>query len=103
MIEMSQEQLEARSQEASELLKLMSNRTRLLVLCKLFERELSVSELQSDLGISQSALSQHLSLLREASLVSTRRQGVEIYYTISDERVAILLDALQRAICFESP
>lgn len=101
MIEMSQEQLEVRSEEASSLLKLMSNRVRLLVLCRLYEQEVTVGELQRSLGISQSALSQHLSLLRAAKLVSTRRQGVEIYYSISDSRVAILLEALQRAICFE--
>lgn len=100
MIEMSQEQLEVRSEEASSLLKLMSNRVRLLVLCRLYEQEVTVGELQRSLGISQSALSQHLSLLRAAKLVSTRRQGVEIYYSISDSRVAILLEALQRAICF---
>lgn len=101
MIEMSQEQLELRSEEASSLLKLMSNRVRLLVLCRLFDQEVTVGELQRSLGISQSALSQHLSLLRSAKLVSTRRDGVEIYYSISDSRVAILLEALQRAICFE--
>ena len=67
--------MQAHACEASGLLKVMGNEQRLLILCQLVGFELSVGELQAGSALSQSSLSQHLAVLREASLVQTRREG----------------------------
>jgi DNA-binding transcriptional ArsR family regulator len=77
--------------KASDLLKSMSNQARLMILCNLVEGERSVSELEQLLKLSQSAISQHLAILRRERIVATRRQGQNIYYSLaSDEAMAIL-------------
>ena len=83
--------------QASQLLKALSNEYRLLVLCNLLDAEKSVGELQAIIGISQSALSQHLARLRHDGLVKTRRQSQTIYYSVAGDkavRVIALLDEL---------
>lgn len=79
---------------ASRLLKAMGNERRLAVLCHLTEREHSVSELCQLVGLSQSALSQHLAKLRRDRLVATRRSAQTVYYSIASPEVAPLLHAL---------
>ena len=79
---------------ASRLLKLMGNERRLTVLCSLAQGELSVGELETRVGLSQSALSQHLAKLRRDGLVRTRRQRQSIYYALAGTEVAFLLVAL---------
>jgi ArsR family transcriptional regulator, virulence genes transcriptional regulator len=79
---------------ASRLLKLMGNERRLTVLCSLAEGELSVGELEAKIGLSQSALSQHLAKLRHDGLVRTRRQRQTIYYALAGTEAAFLLVAL---------
>jgi len=61
--------------EASALMKAMSNEARLMILCRLFDDEKSVTELEQMIGLSQSAISQHLAILRENQLVNTKRDG----------------------------
>lgn len=93
-------QMAERAQEAEDLLKRMANKNRLMVLCVLAEQEeLSVGELNTRVPLSQSALSQHLSVLREAGLVSTRRESQTIYYRLSDERAEALLHTLYQIFC----
>lgn len=99
MAKLSAELLVEKSGEAADLLKIIANQHRLLVLCQLLDREQTVSKLLEQLPISQSALSQHLAVLRNAELVATRRQGVEIYYRINDPRVEAILSSIQDAIC----
>ncbi len=65
---------------AEHFLKLLANKYRLMVLCELHDGERSVGELQARMDLSQSALSQHLALLREEGLVVTRREAQTIYY-----------------------
>ncbi|SHI88082.1 transcriptional regulator, ArsR family [Wenxinia saemankumensis] len=77
----------------------LSNPIRLLVLCKLAGGEMSVGALQAELGLGQSALSQHLARLREAGMVATRRAGTTIHYRIADPRVARLMMALDAIYC----
>jgi DNA-binding transcriptional ArsR family regulator len=74
----------------------MANERRLLILCYLMEGEKSVGQLVSLIGISQSALSQHLARLRRGNLVTTRRENQNIYYSLSSQAVPIVLDAVQR-------
>lgn len=87
---------------AASLLKALSNENRLLIMCYLSEaEEMSVSELAERVGLSQSALSQHLSKLREEGLVATRRQSQTIHYRISDPNVVQLLTLLHDLFCPE--
>ena len=73
-------ELEAHAEAASRLLKSLANPNRLLILCVLDEGELSVGALNERIPLSQSALSQHLAVLREDGLVATRREAQTIYY-----------------------
>jgi ArsR family transcriptional regulator, virulence genes transcriptional regulator len=85
--------------EASELLKSLANRHRLLILCQLIENERSVGELASFLGIRASAASQQLALLRRDGLVTARRDGHAIYYSISNSPALEVLKTLYRVYC----
>lgn len=85
--------------KAAELLKAMSNENRLLILCHLGAEELSVSELNSYIDLSQSSLSQHLSRLRADGFVKTRRESQCIYYSIANQSVMRLIDFLQQEFC----
>lgn len=82
--------------EASALLKAMANDNRLRILCLLDDTELSVTELNQRLSLSQSALSQHLAILRRENLVSTRRESQTIYYSLHGARARTLIEALGR-------
>lgn len=96
---MSIDELTSRSEEVAELLKAMSNSRRLLILCELNNGEQSVSSLEEVVGLSQSALSQHLAKLREAGIVKTRREAQVIYYALADERVSQMMSALYQIFC----
>ncbi|MEX2450125.1 MAG: metalloregulator ArsR/SmtB family transcription factor [Rhodospirillales bacterium] len=88
------ETIEKNARHASMLLKAMSNPHRLLILCQLTSGEKCVGELESIVGLSQSALSQHLARLRRDNLVKTRRMAQTIYYSLAADDVEILIDAL---------
>ena len=85
--------------EAVNFLKTLANDQRLRILCTLLEGEQKVGELNEKLALSPSALSQHLAWLREAELVSTRRQSQSIYYQIADERVMKIMGLLKDMFC----
>ena len=85
--------------DASSLLKAMGNEKRLLILCQLVGRELSVSELLANIKLSQSALSQHLAVLREAEMVETRRSGQTIFYSLPMGPVRQLMQTLYDIYC----
>lgn len=88
--------------EAVALLKAMANEARLLVLCHLAESgELSVGALVDRVGLSQSALSQHLAKLREEGLVTTRKEAQTVYYSVCDPKAAQLLALLHDLFCPE--
>jgi DNA-binding transcriptional ArsR family regulator len=87
--------LRANAEFASSLLKAMANEHRLLILCHLTENEYSVGELEEYVGISQSALSQHLARLRADRLVKARRSSQNVYYSLDGEAALKVLDALQ--------
>lgn len=87
------------AEEAAALLKALAHPARLLVLCQLVEGERSVTELQPVTGLSMSALSQHLAVLREMALVDTRRASQTIYYSLAPGPAASVLDVLYAAYC----
>jgi DNA-binding transcriptional ArsR family regulator len=95
-------ELQSNAQRAAALLKSMSNPSRLLVLCQLSEGEKSVGELERAVGVSQSALSQHLALLRHQNIVKTRRQGQTIYYSIAGDEAPAILATLFDVFCRKS-
>jgi ArsR family transcriptional regulator, virulence genes transcriptional regulator len=84
---------------AATLLRLLGNERRLMVLCQLANGELSVSELQARVGLSQSALSQHLALLREEGVVATRRESQTIFYRIVDHAAMRVIETLAELFC----
>lgn len=85
--------------EATDLLKLISNPNRLAILCHLVDNEHSVGELIDLVGLSQSALSQHLAKLREHELVTTRKEGQFVYYSVASKEVKAVLKTLQSQYC----
>ncbi|WNL46120.1 metalloregulator ArsR/SmtB family transcription factor [Dyella sp. BiH032] len=87
------------AEEAAGLLKSLAHPTRLMVMCRLAEGEASVSELQQVAELSMSALSQHLAVLREASLVETRRQAQAVYYSLRPSAALGVIQALHDAYC----
>lgn len=92
-------QMQARADEAADLLKAMSNPQRLRVLCLLLEREMSVGEINALVGLSQSALSQHLAVLRESGLVATRREAQTVYYSVPPGPVHEIIAVLHGHYC----
>jgi DNA-binding transcriptional ArsR family regulator len=91
--------MQAAAGEASRLLKTLANPDRLLLLCQLAEREMSVGELEAELGILQPTLSQQLGVLREESLVLTRREGKHVYYRLEKGPALAVLRTLYDAFC----
>ena len=95
------EQFEAKAAEAAELLKVMGNPHRLMILCRLGAEEQSVGALGAEMQLSQSALSQHLAVLRSHDLVATRREAQTILYRIKDPGVVKIIETLASIYCPE--
>ena len=76
------------------LLKALANEKRLQILCLLAEKELSVTQINQQLSLSQSALSQHLAILRRDQLVNTRRESQTIYYSLSSDSAKAIIATL---------
>jgi len=92
--------LKARAGEVADLLRTLANDRRLLILCRLVEcGEATVGQLADEVGLSQSALSQHLARMREEGLVLFRRDSQTLWYRIADPRVEDLLATLHRLYC----
>ncbi len=90
---------EASATRAATLLRLLGNERRLMILCQLADGELSVGQIQPRVGLSQSALSQHLALLREEGIVATRRDGQTIHYRITDPAALRVIATLAELFC----
>lgn len=97
------ERMQAAADRACDLLKAMANRHRLLILCQLVQQERSVGELAAFLGIRDSGVSQHLTLLRKDGLVTARREGQTVWYSIASTEARTLLSTLYDAFCAPAP
>ena len=93
------ETMEAAADRASELLKALANRHRLMIVCQLIDGERSVGELAGFLGARDSTVSQHLALLRKDGIVAARRDGQTIWYSISSAPARELVHTLYRVYC----
>ncbi|QJR82321.1 winged helix-turn-helix transcriptional regulator [Alteromonas pelagimontana] len=87
------------AEDVERYLKHLANKTRLRVMGSLLEQELSVTDLLKRIPVTQPVLSQHLALLRDASLVATRRDGQVIYYRIADTRIHRTMSLLTDFFC----
>ncbi len=96
------EKLKERAYEACNVLKVMSNPDRLMLLCMMMDVERTVGELESLTGIRQPTLSQQLGILRLEELVQTRREGKKIYYMLASLKVAELMHTLYQTFCLTS-
>jgi len=96
---MSIERLEQNAAKAESLMKALSNKHRLMILCLLQQGELSVSALNELITIPQSTLSQHLAWLRREKYVKTRREAQTIFYQLDDNNVTKVIDVLHGIFC----
>lgn len=85
--------------DAARLMKALANDSRLMILCYLDSKELSVGELNESLDLSQSALSQHLAVLRRDGLVKTRRDSQTIYYSLNGDHARRIIATLHDMFC----
>lgn len=92
--------MKAQAKKIADLLKLLANEHRLLILCALLNGELSVGEIhQYTPNITASALSQHLSQMKTAGILSSEKQGMNVYYRIQDKRIIALIDTIEKEYC----
>ncbi len=93
------EDMHRNAADAVRLLKSLANESRLMVMCVLAEGEISVGNLNERIDLSQSALSQHLAILREQGLVKTRRESQTIYYSLAETAAIDLVHKLHELFC----
>lgn len=91
--------LHAAAEEASKLLKVLSNQDRLVLLCQMTQGEFSVSDLIEITSIEQPTLSQQLTVLRTEQLVKTRREGKQIFYSIASHEALAVIQVLYQLYC----
>ena len=85
--------------QACKLMKVLANPDRLMILCQLSKGELRVGEIEEQLGIVQPTLSQQLTVLRDEALVSTRRDGKNIYYQLDSPQALAVIKTLYKQFC----
>jgi len=103
MITIDLKSMRRNASKAAKLMRALSNPHRLLILCVLSEGELSVSELNEKIDLSQSALSQHLAVLRSEKLVCTRRESQTIYYSVVPGPAMGIVQLLHDQFCCQVP
>lgn len=102
-LDMDPEAMRAHAGDAARLLRALANDKRLMLLCLLFGGERSVGELNARVDLSQSALSQHLAVLRNDGLVTTRREGQTILYALADGPAQRVIETLHGIYCGAVP
>ena len=100
-IQVNPEQMASAASKASELMRTLGHKDRLMILCHLISGEKSVGELAGLLEIPQSPLSQHLARMRKESLVTTRREAQTIYYSIASSEAARMVELMHELYCSE--
>lgn len=98
-MELPLELMQENAGKASSLLKSMANESRLMILCQLSQKEMSVGDLAANIPLSQSALSQHLGVLRREHLVKTRRESQYVWYSLDSEEVKAVIATLYDLFC----
>ncbi len=98
-VSLSLQDMQQAAGQACRLLKVLSNPDRLMILCQLAQGEMRVGELEAGLGIGQPTLSQQLTVLRDEELVSTRREGKNIFYQLSSPQALALMQVLYAQFC----
>jgi ArsR family transcriptional regulator, virulence genes transcriptional regulator len=93
------DQMKHHAVEAAAMMKQLANPSRLLILCQLLSGEKPVGELAESVGLSQSALSQHLAKMREAGLVDCEKRGQMVYYRMASMQANALLSTLHLIYC----
>lgn len=93
------EELKEHATKAARMLKTLSSESRLMILCALEVREYSVTELHQQIGLSQSALSQHLATLRREGMVKTRRESQVIFYSLAQSNTTKIIQVLSDLYC----
>ena len=94
------EKIIERADGVSNILKVLSNKNRLLIVCFLIDESKTVSEINSEVPLlSQSAVSQHLRILKASNIVTSRRSGINIIYEIKDKRIISLIKCLRDTFC----
>ena len=93
------EQMQDAAEQACKLMKVLANPDRLMILCQLSRGEMRVGDIETLLGIVQPTLSQQLTVLREDGLVSTRREGKNIYYRVNSPQALAVLEVLYNQFC----
>ena len=95
----SMNDMQIHAQAAASLLKALANENRLMILCTLMGGEMSVGELNEQVPLSQSALSQHLASLRDAGLVNTRKEAQTVFYRLEGDEASKVIAVLQSIYC----
>lgn len=92
-------QIKSKALEVSEMIKNLSHPDRLLMLCHLSKNALCVRELELTLGLSQSAISQHLGRLFDRGILRRKKHGKQVYYSVKDPRIQSVLENLIQTYC----
>ncbi len=93
------EEMKVKAKEVADLLKVLSNENRLLILCELIKGPQSVNSLLENLQITQSGISQHLAILKTTGLLDYNKKGQTVFYSIKDEKIIELMSCIKELYC----
>ncbi|EGR0608736.1 TPA: helix-turn-helix transcriptional regulator [Vibrio cholerae] len=96
---MEMDEMKKNAEEVAELLRVMAHPERLMVLCQLTQSEMGVGQLQQGSTLSQSAFSQHLTVLRKHGIIQARKESQQVFYRLADSRITALIQSLQNVFC----
>ena len=95
------DEMKEKAKEVAELLKVLSNENRLLILCELVKKPQSVGNLLEKLDITQSGISQHLAILKANGILDYHKKAQTVIYSIKDKRIYKLLETIKETYCTE--
>ncbi|EOG7644944.1 metalloregulator ArsR/SmtB family transcription factor [Vibrio cholerae] len=98
-IKIEMDEMKKNAEEVAELLRVMAHPERLMVLCQLTQSEMGVGQLQQGSTLSQSAFSQHLTILRKHGIIQARKESQQVFYRLADSRITALIQSLQNVFC----
>lgn len=98
-IKIEMDEMKKNAEEVAELLRVMAHPERLMVLCQLTQSEMGVGLLQQGSTLSQSAFSQHLTVLRKHGIIQARKESQQVFYRLADSRITALIQSLQNVFC----